>query len=176
MAPRALIVLCGRSYSGKSTVAAHVARALPADLLSLDAINEERGFPAGADIAVEEWATTFRTALDRAGRILGAGRSVVVDDTGSPRFLRDEWRAHAAAKDAPFTLLYVDASEATVRARAESNRRDPRRHDVAPDVLDGHLAGFEPPAADEPHLVLRSDADDADVSAVIDSIRRSAGC
>lgn len=169
-----LVVLCGRSYSGKSTVAAHLARALPADLLSLDLINEERGLETGSDIPVEEWAVTFRTALDRAGALLDAGRDVVVDDTSSPRFLRDEWRNSAAARNAGCTLVYVDASEFTVRARAESNRADRRRHDVAPEVLDRHLAGFEPPAADEPHLLVPSDAGIAELDSAVEAIRRSA--
>ena len=38
-----LVVLCGESFSGKGTVASFLAEALPGAVVSLEAINEERG-------------------------------------------------------------------------------------------------------------------------------------
>lgn len=85
----ALVLRCGLSFSGKSTLAARLSDALVGELLSLDRINEERGLDGGQGIPLDEWATTNRIAHERAGALLAAGRHVVVDDTGSPRFVRD---------------------------------------------------------------------------------------
>lgn len=144
-----LVLLCGTSFSGKSTVARELAPRLPAQVVSLDEINERRGLWGGDGIPVEEWVRTLEVARAEVLELLQAGTSVVVDDTSSPRFLRDGWRSLAAEVGARFTLLYVDVDHATVRLRHAANRVDPRRRDVTDAVLDQHLADFEPPAADE---------------------------
>jgi len=51
-----LVLLCGRSFSGKSTVAASLADSLPGQVMSLDQINEERGLHGGEGIPLSEWA------------------------------------------------------------------------------------------------------------------------
>ena len=86
----AVVLLTGRSFAGTTTLAAELVKALPADLLSFDAINEERGLHGGAGIPTEEWARTKETAQTRVRAALRSARTVVVDDTSSPRFLRDE--------------------------------------------------------------------------------------
>ncbi len=42
-----LVLLCGGSFPGKSTVASFLADSLPGYIVSLDAINEERGLYGG---------------------------------------------------------------------------------------------------------------------------------
>ncbi|TDX03140.1 ATP-binding protein [Kribbella sp. VKM Ac-2566] len=154
-----LVLLCGTSFSGKSTVARVLAERLPARVVSLDEINERRGLWGGDGIPVEEWMRTHEVARVEVRELLGSGTSVVVDDTSSPRFLRDGWRALAAAEDVGFTLVYVDVDHATVRTRRAENRLDPRRQDVTDAVLEQHLAEFEPPGDDEDAVRIRS-ADD----------------
>jgi predicted kinase len=90
-----LIVMCGRSFSGKSTLARALARALKAELVSIDAINEEGGLRGGEGIPVSEWGRTNDGASARTAAFLRTRRSVVVDDTSSPRFLRERWRTLA---------------------------------------------------------------------------------
>ena len=154
-----LVLLCGTSFSGKSTVARVLAERLPARVVSLDEINERRGLWGGDGIPVEEWMRTHEVARVEVRELLGSGTSVVVDDTSSPRFLRDGWRALAAAEDVGFTLVYVDVDHPTVRTRRAENRLDPRRQDVTDAVLEQHLAEFEPPGDDEDAVRIRS-ADD----------------
>lgn len=140
-------------------MARELARRLPARIVSLDEINERRGLWGGDGIPVEEWARTHAIAAAEVRELLTAGGAVVVDDTSSPRFLRDGWRALAEAAGVGFRLVYVEVDEATVRARRDRNRVDPRRQDVADDVLDQHLADFEPPAPDEAAVRVGSVAD-----------------
>ncbi|WP_241997702.1 ATP-binding protein [Kribbella sp. VKM Ac-2569] len=151
-----LVLLCGTSFSGKSTVARILAPSLSASIVSLDEINERRGLWGGDGIPVEEWMRTHELASGEVRGLLASGASVVVDDTSSPRFLRDGWRSLAAAAGTRFTLIYVDVDHATIRRRRAANRLDPRRRDVSDAVLDQHLADFEPPAPDEDAVRLTS--------------------
>jgi predicted kinase len=154
-----LVVLCGTSFSGKSTVARSLAPRLSARIVSLDEINERRGLWGGDGIPAEEWIRTHELATDEVRGLLTSGTSVIVDDTNSLRFLRDGWRSLAASAGARFSLIYIDVDYATIRGRRADNQVDPRRRDVADAVLDQHLADFEPPQDDENAVRVES-ADD----------------
>jgi predicted kinase len=150
--PGQLVLLCGTSFSGKSTIARTLSDGLPGVTVSLDMINEERGLRGGQGVPIEEWVQTHEIARDRVGTALAANDTVIVDDTSSPRFLREAWRTLAGDHHAPFALVFVDAALGTVLARLAANRRSLLRHDVTDDVLSAHLAAFEPPDADETHV------------------------
>ncbi|GAA1579314.1 hypothetical protein GCM10009804_39840 [Kribbella hippodromi] len=92
-----LIVLCGRAFAGKSTVGRVLAGRLGARVVSLDEINERRGLWGGDGIPVAEWVRTHEVASAEVRGLLAEGVGVIVDDTSSPRFLRDGWRALAVA-------------------------------------------------------------------------------
>lgn len=167
----ALVLLCGSSFSGKSTAAAQLRDGLAAEVVSLDAINAERGLDGGQGIPVEEWGRTNDEARRRTGALLAAGRVVVVDDTASLRFLRDAWREVAAAAGARFVLLHLDVPHSVVRARVAANRASGQRTDVTDAVLEEHLASFEPPAPQEEALVVVPDDDGA--AQLVARVRRS---
>lgn len=152
-----LVLLCGRSFSGKSTVAAWLGRSLPATVVSLDAINAERGLAGGQGIPVEEWAKTNEEARRRAASALREGAVVVVDDTASLRFLRDAWRAVAEDSGAVFVLVFLDTPLGTIRARLLRNRGGLERPDVVDAVMAEHLASFEAPGEDEAPVTVQGD-------------------
>lgn len=160
-----LILMCGRSFSGKSTVARAIATALRGMLVSLDEINAERGLNGGQGIPVSAWARTNDIAHERVARALRAGDTVIVDDTNSPRFLRDRWRALGA----PVVLVFIDAAIETILWRQAANRSDNRRDDVTDAVMAAHLQSFEPPGDDE--NALRFAAEDLTIGAVIEALR-----
>lgn len=145
-----LVLMCGTAYSGKTTVARALALRLDAMVVSLDDINERRALWGGDGIPVEEWVRTNELASAEVRALLTSGSSVVVDDTSSPRFLRDGWRSLATELGAEFTLVYLEVDHATIRRRQAANRITPSRRDVSDVVLEQHLAGFEPPQPDEP--------------------------
>ncbi|KQO60055.1 AAA family ATPase [Curtobacterium sp. Leaf261] len=168
----ALVLTCGLSFSGKSTLAAGLSSALGGELLSLDQINEERGLHGGQGIPLEEWAATNRIAHERARGLLAAGRHVVVDDTGSPRFIRDEWRTTASAAGAPFVLVWVQVDPELQRQRVLANRADPGRPDVTDAVLAEHGASFEAPVEEDPFVVdAASTSDPETIAATVRTIR-----
>ena len=144
-----LTLLCGLSFSGKSTLAVGLADELDATVIGLDAINAERGLDGGQGIPGDEWARTNEIAHKRAETALRQGRQVIVDDTGSPRFVRDNWRATARSAGAEFSLIWVQIDRELQMDRVRSNRSSQLRPDVIDDVLDEHRASFEEPTPDE---------------------------
>lgn len=148
-APAGIILLCGRSFSGKSTLATRLAEPLEARVISLDSINAERGLQSGAGVPVSEWTRTHEVAQDRTSAAVARSVTVIIDDTSSPRFLRDDWRALADRLEAPLVLIYLDIAPGTSWQRHARNRAGPRRADVTDTILRDHLASFEEPTPDE---------------------------
>lgn len=144
-----IVLLCGRSFSGKSTVAVELARNLGGVIVSLDAINAERGFQSGAGVPNDEWIRTHEVSRSRTRASAAACATVIVDDTSSPRFLRDGWRTLAQELQVPLVLVYVDTPVAVCLKRHAANRAHQRRMDVTDEILREHLDSFEPPTSDE---------------------------
>jgi predicted kinase len=155
-----LIVLCGLAFAGKSTLARAIAGCTGAAVVSLDEINARRGLHGGDGVPDEEWSASHREALAEVERLVAAGtRRIVVDDTGCFRFLRDDWRRLAARLDSAFTLVVLDAPLEEIEKRMRANAAEPHRGGIRPGVFERHLAGFEWPGDDEPHVVVSSQAD-----------------
>jgi len=167
----ALILMCGLSFAGKSTLAKRLAEALDAQLTSLDRINEERGLDGGQGIPLEEWANTNRIAHERVSDLLTGGRHVVVDDTGSPRFIRDEWRHTADAAGAAFALVWVQITPQLQLQRVRANRDEQVRGDVTDAVLKEHAASFEAPVDEDALTIAAEDTNVLDrVSELVSAI------
>lgn len=167
-----LVLLCGKSFSGKSTVASFLAEALPGAVVSLDAINEERRLWGGDGIPISEWARTNELARDQVRMRLEAGETVIVDDSSSPRFLRDEWRMLSSAAGAAMVLVFVDTLDELIRQRLLENRASRRRGDVTDAVMAAHQESFEPPGEDEQHIRLPVELGSADLDGLCADVRR----
>ena len=162
-------MLSGLSFSGKSTIGQSLTKSFEASVVSLDAINEERGLQGGQGISLAEWRATHDLAHERTEKLLRAGLCVVIDDSSSPRSLRDEWRTTASVIGARFDLVYVHADPQMIRNRVRLNREDPTRPDVIDAVINEHSAQFEPPVIDEPHHTIEStnSNNEGEVSALV---------
>lgn len=146
-----LYALCGLAFSGKSTVARRLADATGAPIVSLDAINRERGLSGGAagGMSDVDWEETSRLAVERLAGFMKAGTPVILDDTLSHRFLRDRYRRVAAEGGYAFILVYVDTALAVIEARRQANAQSAAREPIDEAVFRHHRERFEPPAADE---------------------------
>jgi predicted kinase len=140
-------MLCGLSFSGKSTLARKLASEHGASVVSLDALNDERGVGYGGDgLPGEVWGETLALALERIDHLLAGGRDVVVDDTCCYRWIRDRFREVAERRGAEVSLLFLDTPLAEIaRRRAEATER----RGIADAVFDEHLRTFERPGEDE---------------------------
>lgn len=149
VAHRKLYAMCGLSFSGKTTLARAIARLTNAEYVSLDDINEERGLRGGEGIPVEEWERTSALAIERMGRLLGAGRDVVLDDTLCFRWLRERYAAVAGRHGARFVLVYVSTLLPEIYCAMAENEAFPQRESILPDVFEEHVRSFEPPVEEE---------------------------
>jgi len=156
---RAVYAMCGIAFSGKSTAARSIARELGLALISLDAINEERGLDGGKGIPDAQWEKTSLIAMDRLRSLLKAGRAVVVDDTFSHRFLRDRCGRVAEELGCRFRILFMDTPFDVIDARRRANASNPVRGAIEDAVFDHHRDRFQFPTNDEPVVRLRSEAD-----------------
>ena len=88
-----VVLLCGCSFSGESTLAAALRERCGADVVSLDEINERRGLEGGDGVPEHAWARTLDIAHDELENLLAQRAPLmVVDDTSCYRWLRDSWR------------------------------------------------------------------------------------
>lgn len=151
-----VFLMCGLTFSGKTTVAKHIASEFGCDYLSLDQINNERGLWGGHGIPVEEWERTHVIALTRMRERLDRGACVVVDDTTNHRWLRDRFRAVADEGDHEVVLVYVTALMEDIRQRMTQADRTKERRAISHDVFEKHVESFEEPTLEESPIVYRS--------------------
>jgi predicted kinase len=145
-----LILMCGLSFAGKTTIARALATKRAWRYLSLDAINTERGVGLdGQPIPLHEWEQTYAEAYRRVEACLRDGQSVVYDETNMLRAQRDQLRTIAARYQVPTYVLYVATSGAEARRRWQDNRQRPQRGDVRDDNFAYVIDHFEVPTSDE---------------------------
>jgi len=144
-----LWIMCGRAFSGKSTLAREIALQNGAPVVSLDEINLERGLISGDGLDVSAWIETTRIAHERVSSFLNKGQSVVVDDTNSLKFLRDAWRKIALECDSEFEIVWLPISIEEQQSRVRANRKTQSRADILDDVLKIHNDTFEEPTQEE---------------------------
>lgn len=160
MSPQRLGLLCGPSFSGKTTLARRIAARTGGAVVSLDAINARRGLERGFEAAPDEWARTHELARAEAARLLAEGAAVViVDDTNCFRRLRDAFRDVGARAGAETTLLLLAPAWETIAARAAADRDEAARRGAAPDALRRHFDAFEWPDEDESPRRVEPDGD-----------------
>jgi aminoglycoside phosphotransferase family enzyme/predicted kinase len=120
-----MIVMTGLPGTGKSTVAAALARDLGADVLSTDRIRREAARPPGFSPA--DKGGVYERMFARAERRLRAGRSIVLDAT----FYRERLRASALSVGRKagtcVFLVEVVCPERIVRERMDKRLRAARR-------------------------------------------------
>ena len=156
---QAVYAMCGLAFSGKSTMARKLAQSLGAALVSLDAINEERGLDGSKGLTDRQWEESSFMAMDRLRGVLRQGRSAVVDDTFPHRFLRDRCKAVAESEGCRFMILFVDTPPSVIEARRADNLRRPIRAHLAEEVFAHHRDRFQFPTEDEAVVRIGSDQD-----------------
>jgi predicted kinase len=87
--------------------------------------------------------------VERLGRILSAGRDVVLDDTLCFRWLRDRYAETARYHAAQFVLIYVSTPLSEIYNARVRNDAVRQRAPIREEVFQAHVSRFEVPADDE---------------------------
>ena len=139
-----LYLMCGYSFSGKSFVANLISQKTVAEIISLDKINEERGFDNNSEIPRDEWENTHKIALDKLENYLNNGKSVIVDDTNPLFKLRERFRYVATQKGIE-TIVYIDISIEELERRIKKVEVNNSRHIAPQKTREALILMFEKP-------------------------------
>ena len=167
-----LVLVCGLSGSGKSTVALELAQALCGVRLRSDVERKRlNGLPASARPTPEQAASlysqeatqrTYARLGELARGLLRDGMAAVVDAAALRRDERDALRAVAAEAGTPFALVECSAPESVLAERIASRWRDGRdASDADLGVLALQLRVREDVAPGESAVPLSTDCDRA---------------
>ena len=158
---RLLVVVCGLSGSGKSTVATALAARTGFAHVNSDRTRKQLAGLAPTDRGGPELYTPARSAATYAALYaaaegyLAAGHGVILDATFQRRVDRDRAAAVAAAAGAPVLFVECRADDAEIRRRLAvrtARADDPSDADWA--IYVQQRDRYEPVADDEPHLVV----------------------
>jgi predicted kinase len=158
-----LILVCGTSFAGKSTLAHLLAERFGYPEVDVDETKAGLFGESVDDHALDraDWERIYRETDRCIANRLAAGRSVIDASRNfrkaERRHARDICREHGAE----VLTIHVDTPEHVTRQRLLANRRSRTRRDATDDDFAAILAAWEPPTADEHPLVFRF-GDDAD--------------
>lgn len=179
-----LVVLAGRSGTGKSTVGAALAARIGAAYVSSDVVRKELvGLPPREHVPPDRTAEVYGAAMNertyeemrvRAATHFAAGRPVVLDATHSRAGDRAAAIAVARAAGVPALIAELRITDAVALARIAERGTDPlATSDATAAVFAAQAAMFEPiGAAEGTHLALDASQE---LSALVDEIASSLG-
>jgi predicted kinase len=156
----AAIVCCGRSGTGKSTIAAALAEVTDAAVVRSDVIRKRDDRP-GVAVPADRYGAPARAAVYAAlcrevDAGLAAGRTVIADATFLRRADRDAVAAVAARRGRPILFVETTATTDTVRERLAAR--------TAADVSDARFETYlaqagaaDPWAPEEPRVTVATD-------------------
>ena len=157
--PSRLIIICGLSFAGKSTLANAICAEFGYPQVDVDETKLDL-FGSGivdADLSPDEWTRIYRETDDRIVAHLRNGDTVVDASRNFRRRERTYARSLAERMGATVVVVYIDAPESLVRQRWAQNRHRQARRDVSVDAFAEIIAAMEPPSADEKALVFQPD-------------------
>jgi len=151
-----LIIICGQSFAGKTTLAGLVARRFEYSEVDVD---ETKSDLFGEDVddgtlTSANWKRIYRETDARIEHYLESGQSVV--DASRNFTLSERERAHriAAKHNAKTVTIHVDTPVQVTRERLLANRKTNERRDVSDENFEAIFAVWEPPTGAERPLVL----------------------
>lgn len=153
-----LFILCGLSFSGKTSLAQKIAECLPVTIISFDAIYEELRQKTGDDLSPqpEVWDQVKQTALLSLSENLQEGRNVVWDSTNPLREHREEL---IEIGDCFGAQSIVNTPLDEIRRRRQKNKFTHERSDSGSDYFEQRLRIWENPLEGERAIQVTSESD-----------------
>jgi predicted kinase len=155
-----LILVCGASFAGKSTLARHIAARFGYAEVDVDVTKVDL---FGADVVDDtleraDWDRMYAETDRRLAEHLDAGRTVIDASRNFSRAERDHAREICVAHGAELVTVFVDTPEEMTRQRLLANRQSRERRNVTDEDFADILAAWEPPAEDEHPIVFHAGA------------------
>ncbi len=155
MPSAALIVICGLSYAGKSTLARAITNRFGYEEIDVDDVGATLYGLNVQGRPIEE--LDFDRIYDEADRLiearLSSGTTVVDASRNFRRVERDHAREIAERSGARVVTIFVDTPEEIARQRRLGNRTSKARRDITDEEFEEIVRVMQPPAEDERPLV-----------------------
>lgn len=162
-----LVLLQGVSGSGKSHLADHLLSLMDAVIISSDrtrkqlygisALHRVKEVEKSALYSPEMNKKTYETMLERAERLLGLGRSVIVDATFLKRVHRQSFATLARKIQCHNYLIYIQATP-EIAAQAIRNREtlNDNPSDAGIEIMQQQSRVLDEPSSEETPLILNA--------------------
>ena len=150
-----LIVVCGLSFAGKTTLATAIAKRFAYEQVDVDD-TKVRLFGVTFEensLDQEAWNRIYEETDREIQAHLAAHKSVVDASRNFKRRERDRARALAHRSGARVIVVYVDTPERVARQRMLANRCRPTRVDWGDASFEQVVLAMQPPAHDEDPVV-----------------------
>lgn len=156
-----LVIVCGLSFAGKSTLAHALAQQLGYAEVDVDDTKADLHGPDVQDATLTraEWDHIYAETDRHILQHLTSGTSVIDASRNFTRAERDHLRTLVAAQGYDSVVIHVTTSEASARQRWQTNRTNPSRRDVTDADFEDIVRAMEPPSDDEQPLRFHSDDD-----------------
>lgn len=148
-----LLVICGLSFSGKSTLARAISEKLCFQEVDVDQV----GAALYGGAAIDDWDfdRVYAEADKEIGRLLAAGIDVVDASRNFTRVERARARELARHSNSRLLTIFVDTPVALARQRRRENKASRTRRDITDAQFEEIVQVFQPPAQDERPLVFQ---------------------
>lgn len=155
-----LIIICGLSFAGKTTLADSICAEFGFPQVDVDVTMDDLFGPGvdDSELSHEQWVAIYRQTDARIAKHLRNGESVIDASRNFRKEERDGARHIAGSVGADTVVVYVDAPEWLVRQRWVEDRVTQARRDVSDDGFEEIIAVMEPPSDDERPIVFHHDA------------------
>jgi predicted kinase len=159
-----LVIVCGLSFAGKTTLADALCRRFGCSQVDVDVTKSALcgGEVTDEEVGPEQWDLIYSQTDREIEGHLGHGRTVVDASRNFRRAERDHARQIASTMQARSVLIYVDTPEPIARQRWNVNKANPTRRNVSDRGFREIISAMEPPGPDEAALLFHHDDNIAD--------------
>jgi hypothetical protein len=151
-----LLIICGLSFAGKSTLAREIAERFGYEEVDVDLMKYSL---YGLDVrdetlTREEWDLIYEETDKQIVLLLGSGKTVMDASRNFSREERNRIRTTLSRLGYDTITIFVNTPETIARQRWQENRKNPTRRDVTDSDFADIIRVMEPPTIDENPIVL----------------------
>lgn len=150
---RTLYLVCGAPFSGKTTLAKHIAERTQSCYISLDDLMRARGLDLSQAHPIEEWEKTHHQCIQLLHELMLQGGDVVLDDTLFLKWLRDRFRNVALVHQYQVVTVYLAIPLAELEKRRQQVLTTQERNYLVDESFYPVIEQFEIPDSSENTIV-----------------------